>query len=214
MAERIKVDPEKPALEAIELAVSILKGGGVVVYPTDTLYGLGTDATNVEAVKKIFEIKGRAYSQPLPVLILGVDMLYRFADDVPEVAIKLAENFWSGALTIIVWAKRLKHLGSEKVGFRAPAHKVPLEIIRFLDSPLVGTSANLTELSGADDPDEIKQQIGERVDLMLDCGKLPLSRPSTVIDATEHPPRIIRAGAVEIKNIEKFLAEGNNRQGA
>lgn len=213
MSKRIKVSPENPDPKAIELAVSILKRGGVIVYPTDTLYGLGADATNVEAVKKVFDIKGRLYSQPLPILISDVDMLYRFADEVPQIAIRLAKKFWHGALTIVVWARRLNHLGSEKVGFRAPAHRVPLEIIRLLGSPLVGTSANIAQQYGADDPDEIERQIGRKIDLMLDCGKLRQSIPSTVVDATEYPLKIIRAGAVKIEDIEKFLAESNNKHG-
>jgi len=205
MAKRVKVNPELPDPKIIEFAVSIFKGGGTIVYPTDTLYGLGADALNADAVKKIFEIKGRSYSQPLSVLVEDVDMLERFADDVPDIARKLAKKFWSGALTIIVWAKKLKYLGSEKIGFRSPAHNVPLEIIKIMDGPIVGTSANISQFSGAHDPAEIERQIGGHVDLMLDCGKLAESRPSTVIDVTEHLPKLVRVGAIEVEEIERFI---------
>jgi len=207
MALRMKLDPKGPDTELVEHAVSVLRGGGIVVYPTDTLYGLGSDATDVKAVKRIFEIKGRPYSQPLPVLVSGIKMVEEFADEVPQVARLLAERFWNGALTIVVWAKRLSHLGSEKVGFRSPAHEVPLEVVLRLGRPIVGTSANVSGMTGAHDPDEIERWLGGRVDVILDCGRLIESPPSTVIDVTERPPKLIREGAIPKGVVDAVLIE-------
>ncbi len=207
MASRIRIDPKEPDGGVIELVVSMLERGGLVVYPTDTLYGLGCDATNAEAVERVFAIKGRRRDQPLPVLVSGVRMVEEYADEIPRAARTLAERFWNGALTIVVRSKRLRHLGSEKAGFRAPAHEVPLEVILKLGRPIVGTSANISGTPGALDPDEIERQLGNRVDIILDCGKLTSPVPSTVVDVSVHPPRLIREGAIPKEAIDAALSE-------
>ena len=205
MARILKLDAQRPDERALELAASTLARGGVVVYPTDTIYGLGADATNPDAVRRVFEIKGRDASAPLPALVNEVRMVEEFADELPRLAKFLAGRFWNGALTIIVRARRLRHLGSDKVGFRAPAHEVPLRIIELLGAPIVGTSANISGRGGASEPREIERQLGDAVDLIIDCGPAKRAVPSTVIDVTQQPPVIVREGAIPREALERAL---------
>ena len=196
-----------PALERqIALAVDLLREGGVVAYPTDTLYGLGADAFNEAAVERVFVIKGRPHGMPLPLLLADADALAQVASEVPPLARVLAERFWPGALTLVIpRSAKVPELVSGrgwKVGVRVPDHPVPRELARRLGAPITGTSANK---SGGPDPRtaaDVRSQLGEMVDLVIEGGGLPAGQPSTVLDLTGPSPRIVRAGAISKEALE------------
>jgi L-threonylcarbamoyladenylate synthase len=190
----------------VALAVDLLRKGGVVAYPTDTLYGLGADAFNEAAVERVFVIKGRPHGMPLPLLLADADALVQVASEVPPLARVLAERFWPGALTLVIpRSSKVPELVSGrgwKVGVRVPDHPVPRELARRLGAPITGTSANK---SGGPDPrtaDDVRRQLGDEVDLVIEGGGLPAGQPSTVLDLTGPSPRIVRAGAITKEALE------------
>ncbi|MSQ11971.1 MAG: threonylcarbamoyl-AMP synthase [Dehalococcoidia bacterium] len=191
-------------------AVGALRHGGVVAYPTDTLYGLGADIFNESAVERVFTIKGRPRGMPLPVLLADAEQLALVTDlvagEVPPLARTLAQEFWPGALTLIL--PRSPHVPDLitgrgwKVGVRVPDHPVPRELIRRLGSPITGTSANRT---GGPDPFtalEVRRQLGDEVDIVVEGGPPPAGHASTVLDLTGPSPRIVRVGAIPKQRLE------------
>jgi L-threonylcarbamoyladenylate synthase len=193
----------------IEKAVAILAGGGIVAFPTDTLYALGAAASEAQAVRRVFEIKGREAGKALPLFISGIAA----ADEIAAVgplAKKLAARFWPGALTLVV-VKRDSFdsealAGGSTVALRVPANPIALEILRALGEPVTATSANL---SGGPDPvaaDEVRRQLGGRVDMILDAGPCDAGIPSTIVDCTGEAPRVLRRGAISEAEIEAAVA--------
>ena len=186
-----------PAL--LQHAVDILRRGGLVVYPTDTVYGLGADATNEQAVERLFEAKKRRPDQSIPLLIASPADLAQVTDEVPDVAQRLITAFWPGGLTIVLPKAPTFHskaIIGDIVGVRVPDHPVPRELVRQLGAPITGTSANI---SGGPEPltaEDVRSQLGDAVDLVIDGGRCPGSRPSTVVDCTVAPLRIVREGAI------------------
>ncbi len=182
----------------LERAVQVLRSGGLIAYPTDTVYGLGVDPTNAEAVRRLFEAKKRDAKQSVPLLIASPADLAQVVADVPETARRLIGAFWPGPLTIILRKAesfRSTAVGAT-VGLRVPDHPVPRELVRLLGGPITGTSANV---SGGPEPrtaDEVRAQLGDDVELIIDAGRCPGGQPSTVVDCTVDPPRIVRDGAI------------------
>ncbi len=196
--------------QQLQQAVSILKGGGIVVYPTDTLYGLGADTFNEAAVRRIYRIKHRPLDQPLPVLIADKSGLAQLTDAMSEAAWILAERFWPGGLTLVVlklpsvpeWVTA----GGNTVAVRIPDHPIALNLIRALGTPLIGTSANLSGSPGFTSAEEVRAQIGDEVDFILDGGVCPAGIESTVVDVTGKFPVILREGAISRNDIAKCLS--------
>jgi len=207
MGKVLRVNPEKPESKVIREAVDIIRSGGVVIYPTDTVYGLGVDALNPEAVLRIFKIKNRFPNQPLPVAVSGLEMADRLAF-IDEAAGKLMKAFWPGALTLVLVRKRLVPSmvvgGGASVGLRMPNHAVPLRIIQMSGLPLVATSANKHGAQNPLEAAEALRQIGDEVDLLLDGGRAG-GQPSTILDLTRKPPLIVRHGPVTREMIEKVI---------
>jgi L-threonylcarbamoyladenylate synthase len=191
----------------IERAVAILQGGGVVAYPTDTVYGLGADAFNEKAVKRIYRIKRRPLAQPLSLLLADKADLTQIAETIPDLAWPLVEKFLPGGLTLIVRkAASVPHLvtaGGDTVAVRIPDHPLALKLIRALGKPLIGTSANLSGSPSATTAEEVHAQLGDEVDFILDGGVCPGGIESTVVDVTGGSPVIIREGAVSREAIGK-----------
>ncbi len=191
----------------IERGISILKSGGIVAYPTDTLYGLGADGFNARAVRRVFAAKRRPLSEPVPLLLADFEALERVAVDVPDVVWRLAQAFWPGALTLVVWrgpnVPDVVTAGGPTVAVRVPRHPVPLGLARGLGSPLVGTSANRHGAPNPRTPEEIVAQLGKAVDLVIGDGPPPGGTESTMLDVTVDPPRIVRDGAVARVDIEE-----------
>lgn len=190
--------------------IKCVKSGGVVVFPTDTLFALSCDATNDFAVKRVFEIKGRELNKPLPIFVSGIEMASQYIE-MNEDARSLAKEFWPGKLTIIGKSKAGRKLskainnGTDAVAVRVPECKVALEIIKALDVPIVGTSANI---SGDDDSGSIKlikEKFGSQVDYYLAGDIDSNAMPSTIVDSTSGKIEIARSGAIPVSKISKVL---------
>ena len=191
----------------LESAVAVLRRGGLAAYPTDTLYGLGADALNEAAVERVFEAKGRPQGMPLPLLIGEREQLSMVVEAVPEAAWRFAEVFWPGGLTLVLPVgpdvPALITARGWKVAIRLPDHSIPRELARQLGRPITGTSANR---SGGPEPttaDEVRRQLGEAVDIVLEGGPKPAGRSSTVVDMTGELPRVLRQGSVSLEELQR-----------
>ncbi|GBD30334.1 Threonylcarbamoyl-AMP synthase [bacterium HR32] len=198
----LRVTPDAPAPRR---AVEALRAGEVVVYPTDTVYGLGCDATEPSAVRRVFEVKGRPPDQPVPVLLAEPGEAEALAHVSPG-ARRLMERFWPGPLTLVLPGRGvvadLVTAGTGTVGLRVPDHPVPRALVRACGFPLVGTSANT---SGRPAPTTVPQVLSDldgRVRLVLDGGRLR-GRPSTVVDCTGDRPRVLRAGPIPAEAVQR-----------
>lgn len=198
------------ALDQVEKAVGVLRNGGVIAMPTDTLYALTAAAEDAEAVRRVFAIKGRQQGRPLPLFVTGIEMAERIAV-LNDAARSLAARFWPGQLTIVV-AKRQDYdsealAGSQTVGLRVPDNEVARAVVATLDAAVTGTSANL---SGGPDPvsaDEVRRQLGDRIDLILDAGPCVHGVGSTIVNCTGAEPVILRQGAVPADRIAAALRD-------
>jgi len=183
----------------IEEAAEVLRNGGLVAYPTDTVYGLAALPEDYAAVESLFAAKRRRPDQSTPLLIASPRDLMLVTDDVPQVAQNLIRDFWPGGLTIILRKSPKfpsRAITGDTVGVRVPAHVVPRELVRLLGSPITGTSANI---AGGPEPltaDDVRVQLGDSLDYVIDGGRCAGGTPSTVVDCTVEPPRILRAGAI------------------
>ncbi len=195
--------------QQVREAVKVLRRGGVVAFPTDTLYGLGAWAFSREGVERIFVIKGRPSSMALPLLLAEASQLAEVAAEVPDVAWTLVRRFWPGALTLVLRkAPSIPDLvtgGEPTVAVRIPDHPVARELVRLLGAPITGTSANRTGAPPARTAQEVVQQLGDAVDLVVDGGECPLGSPSTVVDCSQRSWRILREGAISREALEEVL---------
>ena len=200
----IKVDVKNPQKEAIKKAAEVLRIGGVVVYPTETLYGLGANPFDSQALYKVFEIKGRDISKPISLAFRDMEQLEKFVAITPN-ARMLIEKFLPGPLTLILPAKLHMDdiLGGDKIGVRIPDNKVAIELLKEVKFPLTATSANF---SGGKDPvtaKEAVEQIGDKVDLILDAGKCKYGKPSTVVDLSSGEIEVVREGVISKEELLK-----------
>jgi len=193
--------------QQIEQAIEILKRGGIVAFPTDTVYGLGANALDEGAVLRVYEAKGRPRHLALPLLLADISQIGAVARPVPEIAWRLAQRFLPGGLTLVLHkassVSTVVSGGGEKIAVRVPNHPVPLALIEGLGAPITGTSANLTGSPSPDTAEEVHQQMGDRVDLVIDGGRCPGGMDSTVLDLTGETPRILREGAISRGEIER-----------
>lgn len=194
--------------DSIEQAVAVLRSGRVVAFPTDTVYGLGAHGFMAAAIEKLYAIKERDRRKAIPLLIARVEDVTSVAVQVPEIAWRLAERFWPGAVTLVLpkAAAVLDVLtaGGDSVAVRVPAHDVALKLISALGAPLAATSANLSGQPEALTAEGVRAALGERVKFVLDGGRCPGGVPSTVVDVTVVPPLIRRPGALA-SEVEAFL---------
>jgi L-threonylcarbamoyladenylate synthase len=196
--------------ETIRSAVRALRDGGVVAVPTDTVFGLVCLFDNDVAIKRIFEIKGRPETKPLPLLLGTAVELSLVADDIPSSAWPLIYTHWPGPLTIIFQAKRsvsrLVTAGTNTVGTRVPAHPAVLDLLEAVGLPLASTSANTSGRAPALTAEGVFAQTGPRVDLIVDSGAhSPGGVISTVVDLTCQPALIRRKGAVSLAQVREAL---------
>ncbi len=194
---------------AIERAARILKMGGLVAFPTDTVYGVGAQGFSSEAVEKIYIAKKRPREKAIPLLIAKAEDLSLVAEDVPEIAWRLIERFWPGGLTLVLpKAPRLPDVlcaGGDSVAVRMPDHPIALALIEAAGTPLAATSANISGHPSPVTAEEVERELGGRIELILDGGRCPGGIPSTVLDLTTEPPTILRAGPVSREEIEELL---------
>ncbi|MFQ5925342.1 MAG: L-threonylcarbamoyladenylate synthase, partial [Dehalococcoidia bacterium] len=193
--------------DQIRQAIDILKRGGIVAFPTDTVYGLGANALNEEAVARVYEAKGRPRHLALPLLLADISQIAAVARPVPEIAWRLAERFWPGGLTLVLHkassVSTVVSGGGEKIALRVPHHPIPIALIEGLGAPITGTSANLTGSPSPATAEEVCQQMGDRVDLVINGGRCPGGMDSTVLDLSGETPRILREGAISREEIER-----------
>jgi len=191
-------------------AVAVLRSGGVIAFPTDTVYGLGAHGFLASAIDKLYALKGRERQKAIALLIASVEDVQTVAVQVPEIAWRLAERFWPGPVTLVLpkAATVLDVLtaGSETVAVRIPEHDVALQLISRLGAPLAATSANLSGQPEAVTAGEVREIFGAQVRFLLDGGRCPGGVPSTVVDLTVTPAQIRRRGAVA-DEVEAFLSE-------
>jgi L-threonylcarbamoyladenylate synthase len=199
----IKVNPIDPELRLIEEAAHVLEDGGVIGYPTETVYGLGADAYNEEALERVFKIKGRETGKPISVLVASMEMLEEITTRIPPVAIGFIRDHWPGPLTIIFEASKTCSpalMGdSRKIGVRISPHRVPQRLLETLKRPITSTSANLSGMPSLSDPQELYRVFCGEIDLVLDAGETEGGGVSTVVDVTVSPPRVVRKGLVRLK---------------
>jgi L-threonylcarbamoyladenylate synthase len=199
-----------PGSEALARVHGILAAGGVIAYPTETFYALGADANSAAAVERIFALKGRSPKNPISLIIAGNEDLERVASEVPESAHVLAARFWPGPLTMVLRASAAmpaEVTGSTgKVGVRVSSHPVASGIARACGFPLTATSANLSGEPPALAPPDLAGDLAAGVAVVIDGGSAPGGPPSTVIDLTEDPPRILREGRIAETAIRSALA--------
>ncbi len=205
----LKIDPEKPDPGIVSEAAMLLKAGKLVVFPTDTVYGIGADAFNEEAVGRIFAAKKRDANKPLQVLIAQKSDLQAIAKDQSEILESLASEFWPGPLTLVMLAKAdfpsWVRCGGETIGVRMPANPVALKLIEAFGAPMAATSANI---SGSPDPvnaEEAMEYLGNEVDLILDGGPTSGGIPSTVLDISVHPPVVLRQGKLSSDALKRVV---------
>jgi L-threonylcarbamoyladenylate synthase len=184
--------------------------GGLIALPTETVYGLAADATNPRAVERLFAVKGRERSKSITLLIDSPRLLAGIARNVTVEVRRLMEAFWPGPLTI-VFQKRtgnFDHVSpGETIGVRLPDHSVPLALMQALARPLACTSANLADRPDATSSDQVDGYFGDRINLLLDSGQLPPAPPSTVLDVTGEPYRILREGPVTAEQIAAIVGD-------
>ena len=189
-------------------AVRVLRDGGLVCYPTDTVYGIGAAASDDAAVRRLYAAKGRPLDKPLPLLLADVSDAARVAEVTP-LAKALAGRFWPGALTIVmrkaVSYRSLALAGGDSVALRVPDHELVRGIVRALGEPITGTSANRTGTRTPISAAEVAFQMGEMVELIIDGRQSGTGLESTVIDITRDKPEIVREGAVSRGEVEEAL---------
>ena len=206
---RAPIDPRQPSTELLRHAATILREGGLVAFPTETVYGLGADALNAAAVRKIFVAKGRPSYNPLIVHVPDAAGARELVTEWPSVAEVLAARLWPGPLTLVL--PRSPHLpeivtaGLDTVAVRAPAHPVAQALLREARLPLAAPSANRsTELSPTH-ATHVERALGERVELILDAGATTVGIESTVLDLSAEVPRLLRPGTISRTDIESLI---------
>lgn len=199
------------SVSELERAVGVLREGGLVAFPTETVYGLGADASNERAVRRIFDAKGRPADHPLIVHLPSAEQLDRWAEGIPEVAYVLAETFWPGPLTLIL-RRRVGVLdvvtgAQETVGLRVPGHKLALELLEAFGGGLAAPSANRFGRISPTTAAHVRSELGDKVDLILDGGPCEVGLESTILDLSAGPPRLLRPGAVAVEALQEVLGQ-------
>lgn len=209
MAKIVRVDPQRPDPAVVKEAVEVIQTGSLVVFPTDTLYGLGADALNEEAINRVYEVKGRDFTRPLLIFIGKKEQLQSLVTFIPPPAQRLIEAFWPGPLTLVLHSSSvlppLLLGGSSRVGIRLPASSLIRQIVLEAGAPITGTSANPSGRPTPSTAQEIQKELGGAVDLILDGGPCISERGSTLLDVTSIPPLLLREGELSAAVIEKEI---------
>jgi len=189
--------------ETIQVALNILKSGGLIAFPTDTVYGVGSLAFNGKAVESIYAAKDRPVEKAIPILIGDTDDLTKVASSVPDMAKKIASRFWPGPLTLIV--PKLPTLpeaisATDTVAVRVPNHQVARTLLRAA-GPMAVTSANISGKPSPSTADEVSAQLGSRIALIIDGGRTPSGVPSTLVDCTGTKPFVLRVGPISLQEL-------------
>jgi L-threonylcarbamoyladenylate synthase len=202
--------------EQVERGVSVLKKGGVVAFPTDTVYGLGASIAIDSAVEKVYRIKERPRNMALPLLLADISQLNKIAIAIPTYARLLADKFWPGPLTLVLpKADSVSDIvsgGGKTIAVRIPAHPIPTALARGVGTPIVGTSANLSGQPSALTAEEAREQLGTKVNFIIE-GECPGGRESTVVDLSGESPVILRPGVISIEELRQTCPEITIKEG-
>ncbi len=188
--------------------VALLRGGGIIAFPTDTAYGLGVDPFNETAVDRLFRLKGRPETKPILLVVDSVPMAESVCRP-PTIFHTLAQQFWPGPLTLVVPCH--PHLpknvtaGTQSIGLRWPAAPFAVKLVNRLAKPITATSANKTGLPSAINAEEIRSQFDDSLDVLVDGGSLPFRGGSTLLDITVEPPALLREGPVSFEALQRFF---------
>jgi L-threonylcarbamoyladenylate synthase len=207
----LKVDPKRPSLAAIKKAAEFIKKGELVAFPTETVYGLGADALNEDAVRKIFEAKGRPLDNPIIVHIYSIEQLKELARNIPKSALILAKNFWPGPLTMILHKRacvsKAVTAGLGTVAIRMPSHRIARLLCKHAERPIAAPSANLSGRPSASNAKHVIEDFKGKIACIIDGGKTNIGLESTVIDLTVKRPVILRPGGITAEQLSKLLPE-------
>jgi len=210
-AELLKVSAEAPEASAIRYAANFIQRGRVVGIPTDTFYGLAADPFNLAAVEQIYRVKGRPETRALPILVDSIEQAVILARELPPTFVKLAQKFWPGALTLLVDASQHIPLkvtaNTGRVALRWPNSRVACTLIELLDSPITGTSANLSGFPACSSAEQLIKQMGDRLPLVLDAGQTGAVLASTIVELSGEEWRVLREGTVTEADVRAALSE-------
>ena len=208
-ARILKTDTQDNLQSAIQDAAQVILTGGVVAVPTESFYGLAVHALNEKAIERLYAVKGRREDNPLLVLIASRGALDSYVTEVSDRARKLVERFWPGGLTLVFHAKPilpdLLTARTGKIGVRLSSHPVPRELAKAVGAPITGTSANRSGQPSCSTAEEVMEAVGEDIDLILDGGRNPGGKGSTVLDVTLDPPVVLREGIVSRDELKPLL---------
>lgn len=205
------VNPQTPDSAPIQSAAEVLHKGGLVAFPTETVYGLGANALDAAAVNSIFTAKGRPASDPIIVHLHSVAQLPTVAVDIPQLAYDLAARFWPGPLTLVLH----RHFnvppnvsaGMDTVAVRIPNHAVPLALFQAADLPVAAPSANRFARPSATTADHVFEDLSGRVDVILDGGDAVIGLESTILDLTRTPPAVLRPGGITLETLHEVIPD-------
>ncbi len=197
--------------EEVRKAAEIIRRGGLVAFPTETVYGLGADAFNPIAVARVFEVKKRPYFDPLIVHIATLKDLDRLVTEIPSKAKILIERFWPGPLTLVLFKKDevpdIVTSGLSTVAVRMPKHPMTLQLIQIAETPIVGPSANPFGYLSPTKAEDVQEQLGDQVDFILDGGPCEVGVESTIVSFAEEDPELLRAGGIPLEEIESLIGK-------
>ena len=213
-AEIVKISCDTPESSLIKYAADQIRSGEVLGMPTDTFYGLAADPFNLRAVDRVYEIKTRSRHKPLSLLIESVDQAEEMAKSLPEEFYALARKFWPGPLTVIVKAGSRLPLkvtaNTGNVALRVPSAAIPLAVIQAAGIPITATSANLSGANECTTAEQVRDQLQDRISIIVDGGASPREVASTIVDLSDQEARwrVLREGAIPAQEISTFFAQG------
>jgi L-threonylcarbamoyladenylate synthase len=207
----IKINPKKIEIYKIREAAEIIKKGGLVAFPTETVYGLGANVFDEKAVKKIFQVKKRPFNDPIIVHIAKKNDIYKLTKEVPKIVKKLIDKFWPGPLTLILKKRKIipkiVTAGLKTVAIRMPKNKIALSLIKEAKTPIAAPSANLFGKPSPTTAQHVKEDLLNKIDLIIDGGPTKIGLESTVLDLTTKPATLLRPGGITLEKLKKILGE-------
>ncbi len=206
----LSVDPRSPDRKALKVAASIIRQGGLVAFPTETVYGLGADALNEKAVEKLYRVKRRPKNTPLTLHLASPEDVYRYVEEVPQYLEAVLDKLLPGPITIVLKRKKdavpdIVTAGLDTVGIRVPAHPVAIEFIKECGTPLVAPSANLSGKPSPTKAEHVARDFWGSIEAIIDSGETLLGLESTIVDFTKDPPVILRPGPLTPEQLESIL---------
>ena len=210
----ISISSKEGIEEAIQLTPKLIDEGEIIAFPTDTLYGIGCNAFDEQAIRKLYHLKNRNFSKPINVLIGSVEQLYDITDKIPSIAKEIIKEFWPGDLTLVLTKKRvvpnILTAGLDTIGVRMPNNEVTLRMICEIGKPLATTSANISGKPSITNAKQILEYFNKKIPLILDGGESEIGQESTIISLVSSPPKILRQGSLSSEKLKKILPDLEN----